>query len=70
MSDAYEFELNGMYHILDRYEYYQDNVLHREDGPAVFWTKEGTKIWYYKGKYIACSTQEEFERIIKLKVFL
>lgn len=42
--------------------------LHREDGPAVEFD-DGDKEWYYHGKLINCSSQEEFERLIKLKVF-
>jgi hypothetical protein len=41
---------------------------HREDGPAVE-KSNGTKYWYYHGKLIKCSSQEEFGRIIKLKAF-
>ena len=29
---------------------------------------DGFKDWYYQGKYINCSTQEEFERLIMLKL--
>jgi len=39
---------------------------HREDGPAVEYAN-GFKYWYYHGKCIDCSSQEEFERLIKLK---
>ena len=39
---------------------------HRIDGPAVEWFN-GDKRWYYYGKIIDCSSQEEFERLIKLK---
>ena len=40
---------------------------HRVDGPAKEYS-DGTKQWYYQGKYIACSTQEEFEKLIKLRL--
>jgi len=75
----------------DKY-WYKDDLLHREDGPAIeetngdkFWYIEGKihradgpaieyingiKFWYYQGKYIKCSSQQQFERLIKLKVFL
>jgi hypothetical protein len=29
----------------------------------------GYKEWYYEGEEINCKSQEEFERIIKLKLF-
>jgi hypothetical protein len=41
---------------------------HREDGPAIE-KSNGIKYWYYHGKLIKCSCQEEFERIIKLRAF-
>ena len=41
---------------------------HREDGPAIEHTT-GHKEWYYHGKYIDCSSQTEFERIINLLIF-
>jgi hypothetical protein len=45
-----------------------NNLYHREDGPAVE-NYDGTKRWYYRGKLIHCSSQEEFERLLKLKAF-
>jgi len=39
---------------------------HREDGPAIEYGT-GDKNWYYNGKQIKCSSQEEFEKIIKIK---
>ena len=41
---------------------------HRDDGPAAVWAN-GYKEWWYKGKRLPCNTQEEFERLIKLKAF-
>ena len=40
---------------------------HRLDGPAIDW--ENSKQWWYRGKWILCSSQQEFEKIIKLKAF-
>ena len=48
--------------------WYQNDQLHREDGPAVKYS-DGSKYWYYEGKRINCNSQEEFEKIIKLKIF-
>ena len=42
--------------------------LHRENGPAREYS-DGRKDWYYQGKYIDCSSQKQFEQLIKLKVF-
>lgn len=48
--------------------WYLNDKFHREDGPAVDCI--GYKRWYYHGELIHCSSQEQFERIIKLKIFL
>jgi len=47
--------------------WFLNDQLHREDGPAVDYPN-GYKAWYYHGKYIDCSSQEEFERLLNLKV--
>ena len=55
--------------------FYDEFLQHRLDGPAYIGkTWNGTEFvphqeWWYMGKKIDCSTQEEFERIIKMKVF-
>jgi hypothetical protein len=49
-------------------EWYQNGKLHKLDGPAIEWIN-GYKLWYYEDKYIKCNSQEEFERLIKLKLF-
>ena len=41
---------------------------HREDGPAREYIN-GFKSWWYQGKYINCTSQEEFERIVNLIPF-
>jgi hypothetical protein len=43
-------------------------IPHRLDGPAIVWN-DGGKDWYYLGKKIDCSSQEEFERFLKLKAY-
>jgi hypothetical protein len=48
--------------------WYQNGLLHRIDGPAVEFT-DGIKHWYYEEKYITDKSQEEFEKIIRLKLF-
>jgi hypothetical protein len=41
---------------------------HNSAGPAVIFGN-GDKCWYLEGYIIKCSSQEEFERLIKLKAF-
>ena len=46
-----------------------NGLRHREDGPAIEWI-DGYKQWWLNGKYIACFSNEEFLRIVKMKAFL
>ena len=48
--------------------WYLEGELHREDGPAVEYP-DGTKEWYLNYKNIKCHSQEEFEKLMKLKAF-
>ncbi len=43
-------------------------VPHRLDGPAIIF-KNGLIKWAFLGKEIKVKSQEEFERILQLKVF-
>ena len=52
---------NGIY-------YYFEGKIHKMDGPA-YEFNNGEKIWWFCGEFIDCSTQNEFEKIIKLKIF-
>ena len=72
-----EWYLNGQRHredgpaieMADGYkEWYLNGFLHREDGPAVE-KADGFKAWYLQGKRIDCSSQKEFEQLMKLKAF-
>ena len=47
-------------------EWYQNGLLHRIDGPA-YEGANGYKEWWVEGKKM--ESQEEFERLIKLKLF-
>jgi len=48
--------------------YYDENrKLHRADGPAA--ECFDVKKWFYHGECIECNSQEELERILKLKAF-
>ena len=51
-------------------EWYYKGQRHRLDGPAFINHYNKTKQWYYKGKYIKCSNKEEFNRLIKLIIFI
>jgi hypothetical protein len=44
-----------------------NNQLHREDGPAI--EHDGNKRWYINDKLIPCTTQKEFERLMRLRAF-
>lgn len=54
--------------------WWYDGKLHREDGPAytnINYHDDGKRIiqWFYFVTKIKCSTQEEFERYLRLKAF-
>lgn len=48
--------------------WYQYGKPHRLDGPAIE-RANGSKVWRYQGKYINCHSQQEFEKLLKLKSF-
>jgi len=48
--------------------WYVEGKRHRLDGPAIEYPG-GAGVWFYQGEYIKCSNQQQFERLIKLKVF-
>ena len=41
---------------------------HRVNGPALEYA-DGKKVWYINGTRLDCSSQEEFERLMKLGSF-
>ena len=47
--------------------YVKKGDYHRLDGPAVIRTGM-SPLWYYNNVHIRCNSQEEFERLIKLKL--
>lgn len=52
--------------------YWIHGKAHRLMGPAYVFLNENEQKysqWYYKGEQINCSSQEEFEKLIKLKMF-
>ena len=48
--------------------WYVHNKLHRIDGPAIEMF-DGYKAWCINGNRVPCDTQEEFERLMRLKAF-
>jgi hypothetical protein len=71
-----EWRLDGLLHREDGPAYINDigdeywylyGLFHREDGPAI--KAHNYVSWYFHGKYIRCSSQEEFERLMRLKAF-
>jgi hypothetical protein len=42
--------------------------IHREDGPAAEYPN-GKKYWWLNGQYIPCTTQKQFEQLMRLKAF-
>jgi len=48
--------------------YWLDRKRHREDGPA-FIDNKGNEEWYLNDERIYCETQEEFEKLMKLRAF-
>ena len=55
------------YHDGDKH-WYLNGKYHREDGPAIEMAN-GNKYWYLNNKLINCSSQEQFEKLLKLKAF-
>jgi len=71
-----EYRYNGLIHRIDgpavsyidgHKEWWINNKRHREDGPAIEWAN-GFKSWYYNGEQFFCKNNEEFLRLIKLKI--
>jgi len=49
--------------------WYRDGKPHREDGPAIDWVSNGLQEWWFNGQQFNVNSQEEFERILKIKAF-
>jgi hypothetical protein len=50
-------------------DWYEHGNLHRLDGPACISRDGEMLLWYVNDKNVKCKTQEEFERLMKLKAF-
>ena len=81
-GDIRYYNKNGQYHREDgpaiewsdgRYTaWILNGKNHRVDGPArikVYLDGTVDQAWFYHGKKMNCSSQEEFERLLKLKAF-
>jgi hypothetical protein len=64
----YDVEYDGVNSVWISTHYYHNGRLSRVKGPAVQYNG-GSKEWYYQGKKIDCNSQEEFDKLIKLKTF-
>jgi hypothetical protein len=51
-----------------RYYDTETGFVHRLDGAAIEYAN-GENIWYYQGRHIKCSSQEEYEQLLKMKAF-
>lgn len=49
--------------------WYYEGLIHRLDGPAVSDRNGETLGWYYKDEWINVNSQQEFERLLRLKAF-
>ncbi len=72
-----EWWLNGVQHrengpAIERQDgslwWMRHGLLHRIDGPTIIYA-DGSQEWHYNGEKINCSSQKEFERLIRLKAF-
>jgi hypothetical protein len=55
----------------DSKQWFLNGKRHREDGPAVeyvYGNKEW-KEWWVNGERLPCTTQKQFERLMRLKAF-
>ena len=57
-----EFKMHGYK------SWHTNGKLNRLGGPAIEWTNGG-KEWYINGEQIDCGSQEEFEKIVKFRIF-
>lgn len=74
---GHRYFFNGKKHRLDgpavmhedgTTEWWVHGVRHREDGRAIEYSQGGGR-WFYRGGAVECETQEEFERLIKIRAF-
>ena len=49
-------------------EWWLNGKRHRIDSPAIEYSS-GSKCWYLNNQRIECSTQQEFEQLMRLKAF-
>jgi hypothetical protein len=62
IKEAVELISGGKCHL-------KNGKLHRLDGPAIEYV-DGSGEWWYEGQQVrCCSSQEQFERYLKLRAF-
>ena len=49
--------------------YLVDGKFHRVEGPALL-NNSGAKLWYFQDEYIDCTSQEQFETILKSRLII
>jgi len=49
--------------------WYLEGKCHRVEGHTIEWTN-GYKEWSYQDQRIECSSQQQFDKLIRLKIFL
>jgi len=51
--------------------WWKNGYRHKEDGPAIIFgdNKPMPDQWWYNGERIKCNSQQEFERMLRLKAF-
>lgn len=71
--EVFTYDVNDVHKnswpIISFYKNYAKDIVHRLDGPAAIFLN-GKLEWWIDGEKINCSSQLEFEKILKLKVFL
>jgi hypothetical protein len=75
-SGEWEWLFHGIWHRVGgpaiksglAFYWYDRGKIHRANGPAVEW-HDGRSNWYYRGKRVECSSNEEFNKLIKFRAF-
>ena len=80
LGNKYWLTENGEYHREDgpaieytdgSKHYFQNNIRHRLDGPAREYSDwYECNLWYFNGKIIPVSSQEEFEQYLRILAFV
>jgi hypothetical protein len=66
--EEYNSDEGVYYYMQDSKHWWLNGLLHREDGPAVEYA-DGTKYWYINDIQLDCTTQKQFEQLMRLRAF-